>query len=138
MNSIVADIPFAKLSYGPYWQMKIFLLIIIFIYAFFKFTWSMRQYNYVSIYIASMPDYRKLPANAEELAVRGAFLTSNAAKHFNNGLRAYYFGLAALAWFVHPYAFMAASAGSCGSRTAANIVRQHSSACATNGQKILG
>ena len=110
VNSIIADIPFAKLSEGGYWQMKIFLLILIFVYAFFKFTWSMRQYNYVSIFIAAAPDYRKLPTNAEQIAARGAFLTSNAAKHFNNGLRAYYFGLAALAWFVHPYAFMFATA----------------------------
>ena len=29
--------------------------------------------------------------------------------HFNNGLRAYYFGLAAVTWFLHPYAVFAAT-----------------------------
>ena len=33
----------------------------------------------------------------------------NAARHFNNGLRAYYFGLAALAWFIHPLLLMMAT-----------------------------
>lgn len=107
---IIQDIPFAKISDGGLWQFKILLLIIIFMHAFFKYSWSMRQYNYVSIFIAAMPDYRERKEDHEMLAHKGASLTSNAAKHFNNGLRAYYFGLAALAWTVHPYLFMVATA----------------------------
>jgi uncharacterized membrane protein len=110
VNAIIADIPFAKLSDGAFWQMKIYLLIIIFIYAFFKFTWSLRQYNYVSLFIGAVPDYRARLNEHEHLAQKGANLTVNAARHFNNGLRAYYFGLAALGWFVHPYLFIAATA----------------------------
>jgi uncharacterized membrane protein len=109
-NAIFAEIPFAKLSGEGVWQMKIMLLIIIFTYGFFKFTWSMRQYNYVSIFIAAVPDYRARKDEHDALAARGAALTGNAARHFNNGLRAYYFGLAILGWFIHPYIFMAATA----------------------------
>jgi uncharacterized membrane protein len=110
VNEILSDIPFAKLSEPGFWQLKICLLMIIFIYGFFKFTWSMRQYNYVSIYIAACPDYRERKDEHETWAQRGAFLVGNAARHFNNGLRAYYFGLAALAWFIHPYLFIVATA----------------------------
>ncbi len=110
VNSIIQDIPFAKLNDPLFWQVKIFLLVIIFIYAFFKYTWSMRQYNYVSIFIAAAPDHRLRKDEHEAIAQKGAALTSNAARHFNNGLRAYYFGLAALAWFIHPYFFMVATA----------------------------
>lgn len=109
-NAIFGDIPFAKLSEDGVWQMKISLLIVIFTYGFFKFTWSMRQYNYVSIFIAAVPDHRERQDEHERLAATGAALTGNAARHFNNGLRAYYFGLAALGWFIHPYLFMAATA----------------------------
>lgn len=109
-NLIISEIPFAKVSDPGLWQIKIFLLVIIFTYAFFKYTWSMRQYNYVNIFIAAAPDYRERVDEHEGLALKGAALTGNAARHFNNGLRAYYFGLAALAWFVHPYFFMAATA----------------------------
>lgn len=110
VNAVIAEIPFARISDGPFWTLKIFLLIIIFVYGFFKFTWSMRQYNYVNMFIGSMPDYRERKDEHEALAQRGAKLTVNAARHFNNGLRAYYFGLAALAWVIHPYLFMFATA----------------------------
>lgn len=106
VNSIVSHIPFGKENLETAWQVKIFLLLIIFIYAFFKYTWSMRQYNYVSIFIAAAPDYRLEKERHEAIAQQGAELMGNAAKHFNNGLRAYYFGLATLGWFIHPYFFM--------------------------------
>jgi len=109
-NAIIHDIPFAKTSGPGMWQLKLSLLIMVFTYGFFKFTWSMRQYNYVSIFIAAVPDYRVRKDEHEALAIKGAALTGNAARHFNNGLRAYYFGLAVLGWFVHPYIFMAATA----------------------------
>ena len=34
-------------------------------------------------------------------------MATSAAAHFNAGVRAYYFGLAALGWFLHPWLFMA-------------------------------
>lgn len=108
--SIIAAIPFSSPITPFQWEMKIFLLIIIFIYAFFKYTWSMRQYNYVSIFINSIPPHNEIHDSAESLTAKGSFLAGNAAKHFNNGLRAYYFGLAALAWFINPYFFMGTTA----------------------------
>ena len=110
VNAVLQEIPFALISEGGFWQLKIFLLIIIFVYGFFKFTWSMRQYNYVNMFIGAAPDYRVRKDEHEALAQRGTKLTINAARHFNNGLRAYYFGLAALAWIIHPYLFMLATA----------------------------
>ncbi|MFC7538268.1 DUF599 family protein [Siccirubricoccus deserti] len=38
-----------------------------------------------------------------------AKVANRAARHFNTGLRAYYFGLAALAWILHPLALIAAT-----------------------------
>ena len=40
---------------------------------------------------------------------RIARITSYAGSNFNNGLRAYYFALAALAWFLHPWLMIAAT-----------------------------
>jgi uncharacterized membrane protein len=37
-------------------------------------------------------------------------VASLAAENFNHGLRAFYFALAALTWFLHPWLFVAASA----------------------------
>lgn len=107
---ILSAIPFVKPSSGFMWEIKIFLLIIIFIYAFFKYTWSLRQYNYAGIFVVAAPASRDMVEDHEAIAQKGAQLVANAAKHFNNGLRAYYFGLAALAWFIHPIALIGATA----------------------------
>src|SRR4051812_22284882 len=37
------------------WEIKCFGLILIFVYAFFKFAWSYRLFNYVAILIGAMP-----------------------------------------------------------------------------------
>lgn len=107
---ILSNIPFAQPSSPFMWEIKIFLLIVIFIYAFFKYTWSMRQYNYAGIFVNSIPPHNECITEAPSIAAKGGYLVGNAAKHFNNGLRAYYFGLAALAWFITPYLFMAITA----------------------------
>jgi len=83
---------------------------LIFIYAYFKYTWSLRQHNYTSILIAAAPLDTELEPTHDAFAKKAAFLAGNAADHFNSGLRAYYFGLAALGWFVHPVLFMLATA----------------------------
>lgn len=107
---IINAIPFAKPMTQVLWEIKICLLIIIFIYAYFKYTWSLRQQNYTSILVGSAPMCDELPPDADKVAIKCAFLAGNAAEHFNNGLRAYYFGLAVLGWFIHPYLFMATTA----------------------------
>jgi hypothetical protein len=62
----------------------------IFIYAFFKFTWSALQYNALSIITgASVRDpYIVSAANVAILA----------GESFNHGIRAYYFSMAAATW----------------------------------------
>jgi uncharacterized membrane protein len=106
---VVSSIPFAKPTTSLMFELKIFLLIIIFVYAFFKYTWSLRQYNFACIYLVAVPPHNERLAEHEAIASKGAYIVGSAAEHFNNGLRAYYFGLAALAWFVHPYLFIFAT-----------------------------
>lgn len=108
-TSIIETIPFAQETSSFLWEIKIFLLIIIFIFAFFKYTWSLRQYNYAGIFIVAAPPRTERADEHAQLAQSGANLVANAARHFNNGLRAYYFGLAALAWFIHPILFIIAT-----------------------------
>jgi uncharacterized membrane protein len=112
VGEIISAIPFAKPMTPVMWEVKIFLLIIIFVYAFFKYTWALRQQNYTSIMVASAPLDTELGEHTQhdEHARKAAFLAGKAAEHFNNGLRAYYFGIAVLAWFLHPTLFMIATA----------------------------
>lgn len=104
---MINTIPFAVTSTPFMWEAKVFTLAIIFIYAFFKFTWSLRQYNYCCILVgaAPMPDEDQ-DAHAD-YAYRAGRVIMNAGKHFNMGMRAYYFGLATISWFLHPLLFIA-------------------------------
>ena len=106
---LIRELPFAAgMSLGQ-WELKLLVLIVIFVHAFFKFTWALREFNYCSVLIgaAPLPDRDSPPDEA--YAARAAQIATHASKDFNQGLRAYYFSLAALAWFVHPAAFMLAT-----------------------------
>lgn len=106
---IIGTIPSATPATPILWEAKIFLLVIIFVYAFFKLTWSLRQYNYACVLVGAAPPPAERGPHFDEYARNAGRLVGNAAKHFNQGLRAYNFGLAALSWFVNDYAFIAAS-----------------------------
>lgn len=109
-SSILTTIPYTAPATPMLWEAKIFLLAVIFVYAFFKYTWSLRQYNYACIVVGAAPPSNERTPHFDEYAQNAARLVGNAAKHFNMGLRAYYFGLAALSWFLNAYVFIAASA----------------------------
>lgn len=108
---VVSGLPFTMKASARLLEVKILLLVIIFTYAFFKFTWSLRQLGQASTLIGAAP--QKPKDNPEQYAPwinRIARIASYAGTNFNNGLRAYYFGLAALAWFLHPWLMIAATA----------------------------
>lgn len=90
--------------------LKIGLLVLIFVRAFFAFTWSLRQFNYTCILIGGAPMPTADAAEKTAFVKRAARLHQLAGRSFNGGLRAYYFALASLCWFVHPWLFMAATA----------------------------
>lgn len=106
---IVSDLPFAKREARLVFEIKIMLLLAIFGYGFFKFTWAMRQYSTCTVLVVSAPPKDTAPDAYEDHVERAALMASFAGENFNLGVRAYYYGLAALAWFVHPIAFVTAS-----------------------------
>jgi len=91
-------------------QMKILFLAVIYVFAFFQFTWALRQYGFAGVLITSAPDGKNL--TTEELglyASRTSKVVDLAGHSFNYGLRAIYFSLATLSWFIDPVLFMATS-----------------------------
>jgi uncharacterized membrane protein len=103
---VVAALPWATVPDEIAWEVKIALLLVIFVNAFFELTWALRQFNYGSILVGAMPAE---PAEGLADADAAARVLNRAARHFNDGLRSYYFGLAAFAWIVHPAALVIAS-----------------------------
>jgi uncharacterized membrane protein len=106
---VVGELRYVVQSTREIWELKLFALLLVFIYAFFKFTWSMRHFNYLSIMIGAAPSSSELPDWGESFAERAAKVSSKATNTFNRGLRAYYFGLAFLSWFLHPMLFIVAT-----------------------------
>jgi uncharacterized membrane protein len=104
---VVSELPFAIEASHRLWDIKILLLIGIFVYSFFKFSWSIRQFGFCSIVVGAAP---KTAKNEQESAAEVANLSlivSFASGNFNQGLRSYYFAMAALSWFLHPWLMMA-------------------------------
>jgi len=86
-------------------------LIVVFINAFFRLAWSLRLHNNAAVVLGSIPQPGAAddPTVAQARAKVVARIATLAARHYNGGMHAYYFGLAACAWFLHPVALIAAS-----------------------------
>ncbi len=79
-------------------------------FSIFQFTWSLRQYGVGGVLIGVAPDGRGLSEIDLMLyANRAAKVIDQAAHSFNYGLRAIYFSLATLAWFIDTRLFMLAT-----------------------------
>jgi uncharacterized membrane protein len=111
MLSIASALPFGIQMSQALWEAKAIGLTVIFVYAFFKFAWAYRVYNYVAIMLGAMPFAAdKDTPEAEAHVVRTARLFASAGRHFNRGQRAFFFALGYLGWFVGPIIFMASTA----------------------------
>jgi uncharacterized membrane protein len=108
MAAIAADLPVAIETSRGLWEAKAIGLTVIFVYAFFKFAWSYRLYNYVAILFGAMPmPEQKDTAEAGAHVLRTARLFTTAGHHFNRGQRAFFFALGYLGWFAGPLVLIA-------------------------------
>jgi uncharacterized membrane protein len=117
-SNLVKEIPFAAHTSVLIFDLKTVLLLGIFVYAFFRFTWSMRQYTFGALLMASMPEAKQFEAMGEDAeaqrqayAQRAGGVVSMAAETFNDGLRAYYLSFAAVGWYFSPLIFFVATVG---------------------------
>ncbi len=105
--TVISGLPFGIQTTRTLWEAKTVGLVIIFAYAFFKFGWSYRLFNYVVIMLGAMPfASEKDTAEAATHVVRTARLFKSAGRHFNRGQRAIFFALGYLGWFIGPVALI--------------------------------
>lgn len=112
-TEFVREIPFAARTSALVFDLKVAMLAAIFVYAFFRFTWSMRQYTFGALLVASAPESDDpvwTPAQRDAFAERAGRVMGLAAETFNDGLRAYYMAFAAVAWFFSPWACLGGTA----------------------------
>ncbi|MDX8436517.1 DUF599 domain-containing protein [Mesorhizobium abyssinicae] len=107
--TVLSDLPLSATSSREAFQMKVFGLVLILAFAFFKFGWAYRLFNYCSILIGAVPiPYGGASRNpVTETAVwRATRMNMLAGKHFNSGLRAVFFSIGYLGWFIDPVIFV--------------------------------
>jgi uncharacterized membrane protein len=107
---VMTALPFGIKSSAVQWEAKSIGLAVILVYAFFKFAWAYRLYNYLAILVGATPPHeQKDTAEAKAHAARLGRLCDVAGRHFNRGQRAFFFALGYLGWFLSPWLLMATS-----------------------------
>jgi uncharacterized membrane protein len=110
--TVVATLPFGVATSRDLWELKMIGLAVIFVYAFFKFAWSYRLFNYFAIMVgAAPPPTAKDTAEAQAFTHRAARLCADAGRAFNRGQRAFFFALGYLGWFLGPLPLALTTAG---------------------------
>ncbi len=111
-SELVHELPFAARTSALVFDLKLALLATIFVFAFFRFTWSIRQYSFGAIIVGAAPEARAFDGEAQRQAFadRAGRIMGLAAESFNDGLRAYYLSFAAVGWFFSAWAFVAGTA----------------------------
>ncbi|HUA54245.1 MAG TPA: DUF599 domain-containing protein [Candidatus Sulfotelmatobacter sp.] len=106
---VVGALSFTVQTSKQFFEAKMLLVIGIFVYGFFKFTWSLRQFNYLCALIGSAPLNPVPPEQVETTARTTAMMLTEAMSSSNAGMRSYYFAFAAIAWFIQPWLFIVAT-----------------------------
>ncbi len=109
-REIVAALPYAENSTATLWEIKVIFLMMIMIYAFFKFAWAFRLSHYTVMMMGATPAHDDPHAKDRlDHAKRTAELLGLVGWHANLGLRSFYYTIAGLTWFFHPIAFIIAT-----------------------------
>lgn len=82
-------------------ETHLILVLVMFVLAFMAFTLSLRQFNHFCIMLGAAEYAEK--SDKEEIYVITA-LNTLGARNFNQGIRAYYFAIGMVAWFISPLA----------------------------------
>lgn len=121
---IFADLPFGIATTRIMWEVKVAGIVLIFVYAFFKFAWSFRLFNYIAILLGAAPPIADAKSeSARRHAAVMADVMTDAGRQFNRGQRAFFFALAYVGWFISPIALILMT----GFAVTAMLLRQFSS-----------
>ncbi len=105
--SVLQDLPLSTTNTSAQWELKLLLIVIIFVFAFFKFAWSYRLFNYISLMIGAAPGNEAEPDTQERYAEKLSQLHALGAMHFTTGVNSYFYALSACTWFINAWLFVA-------------------------------
>src|SRR5262245_930715 len=94
IDALEQSLPHLKID-RPALYIKTGVLMALYAYAFFKFGWAYRVFNYSAVMLAATPEAGQ--PGAEEAAAQVAEMNISAASQFTHGLRAFFLAIAILA-----------------------------------------
>ncbi|MGD9946682.1 MAG: DUF599 domain-containing protein [Burkholderiaceae bacterium] len=103
MIEVMKSLPFAARVSQDMLEAKVVVLALVFVYAFLRFTWSLRQFNLLNIMIGAFPAQRERMIPNDRLIETASRLNELAGLNFTQGLRAYYYAVPPLLWLVNPW-----------------------------------
>lgn len=110
MQPAIEALDFTVKTSRALFELKVLLPLVVFVGGFFRFTWSLRQFNYaIALIGATPPPADTQRSDGDAMADETAEVLTAAAEAFNGGIRSYYFALACLFWFGGPIAFIVAT-----------------------------
>ncbi|PXA98200.1 DUF599 domain-containing protein [Nostoc sp. 3335mG] len=86
-------------------QIHLMVMLAMFVLAFFAFTLSLRQFNHFCIMLGALEHDRVTTEEEIDAITR---MNALGARNFNSGIRAYYFAVSTVAWFVSEWLAVAA------------------------------
>jgi uncharacterized membrane protein len=110
--AVVKNMTTARQVFQHLLEIKLLLLALVFVYAFLRFTMSLRQFNLINILIGAFPTRApgEVGIQAERddpMVTQSAGLNELAGNNFTHGLRAYYFAMPVVLWLVNSWLFIA-------------------------------
>ena len=106
VQMVFSDLPLQVAASKQLIEIKVLGLAIIYGYAFFKFGWAYRLFNYAAILVGAVPPSEEADApDTIKAANRAAAMQIQAGSHFHWGLRSLFFSVGYLGWFLGPLVF---------------------------------
>ncbi|UJQ93872.1 DUF599 domain-containing protein [Mariluticola halotolerans] len=105
LNAVTIIQPDQIISRGDI-ERHLIIVLALFVLAFLSFTLSLRQFNHFCIMLGAA-DHTENPDPAEIRVITA--LNTLGARNFNQGIRAYYFAIGMVAWFISPIAAIGAT-----------------------------
>jgi uncharacterized membrane protein len=90
-------------------EVKLTVILVVALYAFFSFTWSIRQANFGAVMIGAAPNPPVAPEIRARLAKDMGNIITQVAAAYDGGMRSYYFAFAVVTWIASPILFVLAT-----------------------------
>lgn len=108
---VVISLPLAEQQSAVGAEIKMLVMMLVFVHALMRFTWALRQFNLVSILVGAMPSHPERMTDAAALsnADKAARLSELAGDNFSQGIRSYYYAVPVLLWFLNAWLLIVAT-----------------------------